>query len=55
MDETQLRALRAEVYGECTDGNWFAVREHWMEPEAQQFLRDHSHPLPNRVRPQKAK
>ena len=39
-EETELRVLRAKVYGECTDANWEAVKENWAKPESKQWLKD---------------
>ncbi len=30
MDHLKVRALRARIYGECTDGNWLACRDAWL-------------------------
>jgi hypothetical protein len=40
MTEAEVRALRAKVYGECSDKNWECCRERWMEPENVKWLRE---------------
>lgn len=46
MSDADLRALRAAVYGECSDMNWEAVREVWRSPENIEWLRGRAaHPL----------
>ena len=40
MSDAELRALRAAVYGECSDMNWEAVREVWNTPENIAWLRE---------------
>lgn len=39
MTEAEIRALRAKVYGECTDINWIAVRDNWMRKDAIEWLK----------------
>ena len=30
LTETDVRELRANIYGECTENNWSACRENWL-------------------------
>jgi hypothetical protein len=41
LTEDEIRALRANIYGECTDGNWLACREKWMRPDSVTWLITH--------------
>lgn len=41
ISETEVRALRAAIYGECTDNNWEHCRDKWMTPENVQWLKEH--------------
>jgi hypothetical protein len=38
--EATVRQLRAIVYGECSDGNWEACKEHWLRPDSVKWLGD---------------
>lgn len=40
ITEEEVRALRAGIYGECTDSNWSHVREKWLTPENVQWLKE---------------
>lgn len=42
MSDAELRALRASVYGECSDENWKAVRENWRKVDGISFLKERS-------------
>lgn len=33
MTPAEVRALRAQVYGECSDNNWLACEAKWLLPE----------------------
>lgn len=41
MNETQVRKLRAAIYGECTDNNWENCKDHWMRPDQIEWLKEH--------------
>lgn len=36
----QLRAMRAMVYGECTDANWKEVELDWARPDSVKWLNE---------------
>lgn len=38
LSENEVRALRARVYGECSDHNWNCCRENWMRPDSVRWL-----------------
>jgi hypothetical protein len=39
MSEQEVRKLRANIYGECTDKNWAYCKDAWMKPENIQWLK----------------
>jgi hypothetical protein len=39
--EAEVRRLRDNIYGPCTDNNWENCKDKWMQPERIQWLRDH--------------
>ena len=39
--EAEVRQLRANIYGECTENNWVYCKEKWMMPENIQWLKEH--------------
>lgn len=40
MSEVDVRKLRAQVYGECSDKNWEEVRHNWMRADSIRWLKD---------------
>lgn len=40
MTASEVRALRALVYGECSDHNWLMCEHLWMKPEASQWPKE---------------
>lgn len=40
MNESQARVLRDRVYGPCSDKNWEACKEHWLKPDAIEWLKN---------------
>lgn len=41
IDDKELRQLRANIYGDISDGGWLNVRERWHEPHNIRWLREH--------------
>jgi hypothetical protein len=38
--EAEVRAMRDEVFGPSTEGNWAACCESWMRPASIEWLRE---------------
>lgn len=38
LSESEVRKLRAAIYGECTDKTWNSCKENWMTKENIQWL-----------------
>ena len=41
LTEAEVHQLRANIYGECSDGNWGYCKDAWMEPQNVKWLLDH--------------
>lgn len=41
MTESAIRLLRRRVFGECSETNWQATRQNWMDTRSVEWLRDH--------------
>lgn len=39
--EKDVRQLRANIYGECTDESWKQIKHNWMRPDSIRFLLDY--------------
>lgn len=40
MSESEVRALRSAVFGECTESNWANTKDRWMQPENIAWLKE---------------
>ncbi len=39
ISESEVRKLRDNIYGPCTDKNWEECKVHWMHEDAIEWLR----------------
>ena len=38
MDESEVRALREEIYGRCSDETWHRIKDWWMQTTESDWL-----------------
>jgi hypothetical protein len=45
ITESEVRKLRADCYGECSDKNWDETGANWMRADSVDFLKKHTRPI----------